>query len=230
MKRMAIALTHLYPAGWRDRYGDEFQALLEQCPAGRRTVLNTAAGALGAWLRWPVLAVSQPARLRGALTAVLWGGLGVLFVCAGFVKAEIPATHSSVRAVGGALVAASLAAAMLMAAGAVAPAITVILRARAEHRSDVLRLVAAPVVAGVGWLGFVAALSKWARNSHPSAPLGHTFFYVVSVLFLAAFYVVSVLFLAAVIIAGRAPALAVRRIDPGVRVLRSAHCGRRGAA
>ena len=34
MKGMAIALTRLYPASWRDRYGDEFEALLEQCPAG----------------------------------------------------------------------------------------------------------------------------------------------------------------------------------------------------
>ena len=46
------------------------------------------------------MAGTVAARLRGALTAVLWGGLAVLFVASGFVKAEIPATHSSVRAVG----------------------------------------------------------------------------------------------------------------------------------
>lgn len=177
-------------------------------PGRPRTVLNTAAGAFGAWLRWPALAASRSARLRGALSAVLWGGLLVLLFAAGFVKAEIPATNASIRAVGQAMLAASLAAAALMAAGAVIPAIAVILRARAEHRPDVLRLVAAPVVAGVGWVGFVAALSQWARHSRPSAPDGHSLFYVISVLFLAA-----------AIITGWAPTLALRRIDPGARVL-----------
>ncbi len=209
MKRFASALTHLYPASWRRRYGEEFQALLEQCPPEPATVMNTAAGALGAWLRWPALAGSQSARLRGALTAVLWGGLVVLFVASGFVKAEFPATNSSVQAVGGALVAVSFAAAALMAAGAILPAMAVARRAKRQHRADVLRLIAAPPVAGVVVVGFAAAVGG-LRPSHLTPALGHTIFYILAALFLAA-----------TITTGRAPSLALRRIDPGAAVLRA---------
>jgi len=59
MKRLARALTRLYPASWRQRYGEEFEALLEQCPANPRMVVNAGAGAVGAWLRWPAAAAPR---------------------------------------------------------------------------------------------------------------------------------------------------------------------------
>jgi hypothetical protein len=208
MKRTALALTNLYPASWRRRYGDEFQALLEQCPPRPRMLLNTAAGAAGAWLRWPAIAGPVSARLRGALTAVLWGGLTVLFVAAGFVKSEIPATHPAVNAVGHALVAVSYAAALLMAAGAVGPAVAVARRARQQHRADVLRLIAAPPVAGFVFLAVAAALGIGLRHAHLTPALGHTLFYFIAALFLAA-----------TIITGRASSLALRRLNPGSFVL-----------
>jgi hypothetical protein len=207
MKRTALALTNLYPASWRRRYGDEFQALLEQCPPGPHTLLNTVAGAAGAWLRWPAIAGTVANRLRGALTAVLWGGLAVLFVTAGFVKSEIPATHSSVHAVGTAVVAASLAAALLMAAGAIVPAVAVARRARQQHRTDVLRLIAAPLAAGAVFLGGTAAIAS-LRGLHLTPALAHTLFYVIAVLFLAA-----------TLTTGLAPSLALRRLNPGPLVL-----------
>jgi hypothetical protein len=215
MKRLARALTCLYPASWRERYGAEFQALLEQCPSRPAAVLNTAAGAVGAWLRWPALATSKSARLRGALTAVLWGGLAVLFAASGFVKAEVPATHSSVRAVGYAIVAVSLAAAALMASGAVLPALVIARRARRQHRTDVLRLISAPPIAGAVFVGFavavaVAAIASGPGHSRVTPALGHTIFYLIAALFLAA-----------AIITGRAPSLALRRMDPGATVLRT---------
>jgi hypothetical protein len=209
MKRLAMALTHLYPASWRVRYGEEFEALLEQCAPGPAMVLNTAAGAVGAWLRWPATAGSVAARLRGALTAVLWGGLVVLLAASGFVKDEIPATNPSVRAVGGALVAVSFAAALLMAAGAVAPAVAVASRARRQHRNDVLRLLAAPPVAGAVFLAVTAAIAVGLRGGSAAAP-DHT-----------AFYVIAALYLAATVVTGLAPSLALRRIDPGAMVLLS---------
>ncbi len=208
MRWLAVALTRLYPATWRERYGEEFNALLEQCPARLGMVVNTAAGAIGAWMRWPALA-SASARLRGALTAVLWGGLVVLFIASGFVKAEIPATHPSVRAIGGALTWAAVVAAAAMAAGAAVPAVTVARIAKARRRTDVLRLIAAPPAAGLVFVGFVAAIATWARRTQMAAPLGHTLFYILAVVFLAS-----------AIVTGRAPSLALRRIDPGARALR----------
>jgi hypothetical protein len=40
--RLARLLTRLYPRPWRDRYGDEFEALLEMGPSDLRTWLNVA--------------------------------------------------------------------------------------------------------------------------------------------------------------------------------------------
>jgi hypothetical protein len=207
MKRLA-ALTRLYPASWRERYGEEFAALLEQCPASPRTVANTAAGAVGAWLRWPASAAPS-ARLRGALTAVLWGGLMVLVAVSGFVKAEIPATDGSVRGVGQALVAAGLAVAAVMAAGAIGPALKVTRLAIAQRRTDVLRLVAAPPLAGLVFVGFTALVSRVTRHSHLSPAAGTALFYVIAALFAAAAFV-----------AGCASSVALRRMDPGARTLR----------
>ncbi|MGE5292071.1 MAG: hypothetical protein ACM3ML_33780 [Micromonosporaceae bacterium] len=210
MKRLAGVLTRLYPASWRERYGEEFEALLEQCPGGPRMVANTACGAVSAWLRWPATATAPSARLRGAVTAVLWGGLAVLVAVSGFVKAEIPATHASVHAVGSAMVAVALGAAAVMAAGAIAPAVKVTRLAIAQRRADVLRLVAAPPLAGLVFFGGVALAARVLRGLHISAPVGHTLFWVAAALFTAA-----------AIVTGRAASLALRRMDPGARALRA---------
>jgi hypothetical protein len=43
-------LLRLYPRAWRERYGDEFLALLEQEGLRPGVVVNVVAGALDAWL------------------------------------------------------------------------------------------------------------------------------------------------------------------------------------
>lgn len=43
-------LLKLYPKTWRDRYGDEFVALLEKEGTGPRVVMNVLAGAFDAWM------------------------------------------------------------------------------------------------------------------------------------------------------------------------------------
>lgn len=42
------ALIQLYPRAWRERYGDEFAALLEDCGVGPRTILDVLLGAFDA--------------------------------------------------------------------------------------------------------------------------------------------------------------------------------------
>ena len=44
--RLARLLTRLYPPAWRDRYGEEFQALLETSPGNLQTFANSIAAAL----------------------------------------------------------------------------------------------------------------------------------------------------------------------------------------
>jgi hypothetical protein len=58
-------LLRLYPARWRQRYGDEFQALVERQPLSAAVVLDILRGALDAWLR-PQLASSRQAAPAGA--------------------------------------------------------------------------------------------------------------------------------------------------------------------
>jgi hypothetical protein len=72
-------LLVLYPGWWRDRYGDEMRALLDEVPPRPRDGLDLARGALDAWLHPPV-----PSHVPG-VAAVTGGGawtavtLGVLF-------------------------------------------------------------------------------------------------------------------------------------------------------
>ena len=46
MRRMIRFAVHLYPAGWRARYGPEFDALLEEMNPGFADLLNIVTGAL----------------------------------------------------------------------------------------------------------------------------------------------------------------------------------------
>ena len=48
---MTRLLVRLYPARWRDRYGDEFEAILEERPLGPFDVADIVLGALDARLR-----------------------------------------------------------------------------------------------------------------------------------------------------------------------------------
>ena len=43
-------LVRLYPSSWRERYGEEFSALLDDVPAAPRTVMDIVRGALDARL------------------------------------------------------------------------------------------------------------------------------------------------------------------------------------
>lgn len=49
MRLQPWTLLRLYPPAWRERYGDEFVALLEKEGTGPRVVLSVLAGAFDAW-------------------------------------------------------------------------------------------------------------------------------------------------------------------------------------
>ena len=59
-------LLALYPRAWRQRYGDEFLALLEAERPAARLVLDVVVGALDAWLRPQVGRAAAPASAGGA--------------------------------------------------------------------------------------------------------------------------------------------------------------------
>jgi hypothetical protein len=74
------ALLRLYPGAWRDRYGEEMSALLEQRQVDRHDRFDLVRGALDAWLHPPV-----PSRIP--IVAALAGG-GLWTVTATAVLAQ----------------------------------------------------------------------------------------------------------------------------------------------
>ena len=86
MSRLLLrALLRLYPPGWRERYGEEYDALLEEHGADLRTLADVAAGAVDARLgggRMP----TRERRQRSALAASLWAAVAIAACVAGFQK------------------------------------------------------------------------------------------------------------------------------------------------
>jgi hypothetical protein len=81
---MRALLIRLYPRAWRERYGDELMALLEQVPLSPGTVLDVVGGAVQAQWHWRSdwLAAFRQASQR----QVLWW-LGGVLVTAGITGA-----------------------------------------------------------------------------------------------------------------------------------------------
>jgi hypothetical protein len=85
-------LLRLYPAAWRERYGDEFAALLEERPLSPFDVLDIVFGAFDARVRPHALALDlAPRRKRimnarvGGIGAIVGGGMLLLMMGIGFL-------------------------------------------------------------------------------------------------------------------------------------------------
>jgi hypothetical protein len=103
-------LVRLYPAAWRERYGEEFLVLLEERPVGPFDVADVVLGALDARLRFgrPNEGERRPhgflMSLRiGGIAALLGSGLAVtaLIVGTGLVDIQVePAVGMAIMTVG----------------------------------------------------------------------------------------------------------------------------------
>lgn len=164
---MRSLLIRLYPARWRARYGDEFEAILEERPLGPFDVADILLGALDAQLRLrgrgvdtqKGLAFSMSLRLGGAAAIV-----GAVLFPAGFV----------VSSVGGSADAGPGAALMLAGAGTLLVALIGLSSFQSrQHPRLVWAAFALPAfgtvlsstgliaMATVGDRPFVAGLSPW---------------------------------------------------------------------
>jgi len=92
-------ILRLFPAAWRDRYGDEFLALLDDQPPGRRRWLDIARCVVAAHLDRSALPSMEPTPSRGRahLVAVLVLGLLVAGLAALFLGT---ASYSALRRAG----------------------------------------------------------------------------------------------------------------------------------
>jgi drug/metabolite transporter (DMT)-like permease len=111
-------LIRLYPAAWRARYGDEFEAVLEEQPLGPFDVVDILLGAVDAHLHLRGLDAASN-RQRGFTMSLRLGGvaaiLGPLLFLAGFVATSIDGSDDVFP--GGALIIAGTAALLLALIG-----------------------------------------------------------------------------------------------------------------
>jgi hypothetical protein len=167
---LRIALR-LYPRWWRDRYGAEYEALLDQHGVDAATLADVARGALDARLAGRPASLER--RRRTALAACLWAVVAVVVAVAGFQKMpeydEFASAHHAPIAAGRGLIVAGVGVIAL----AVALAALVIGRAllddlRRERRDEVVRpLVRAALASGA----FVLAFALLALYAHrPPGP------------------------------------------------------------
>ena len=171
MQRLARALVALYPEAWRERYGDEMIALLEDDPPGMRGLASLLAGAAGAHLRprdgWS-RQLAPAARMRLTLVALFSCWIALALAGAAFQKgtedrlfAAAGAGHPLLDAARAAVVGGAILGAVAIAAGGLPLLWRALLRAREDRL--VALLVALPPVAIAAFAAVTALLLELAR-------------------------------------------------------------------
>lgn len=170
---MRKGLLSLYPEAWRERYGAEMSALLDDSPPSVSATVDLLRGALMAHLR-PLAAASPAVRARGTVAGVL--GCFIVFCVfgAGFAKTTenfdytehvhplLGVSHQVIAV--GAMIAG---AALVLAA---VPLIVVSLaQARRTRDPSLIKLIAIPPVAIAIFAGSVGLLALWLNAHHHRA-------------------------------------------------------------
>lgn len=154
-------LLRLYPRPWRERYGVEFGALLEDCSLSPFTVFDVMVGALDAHIAPPditgrILRMLQQTRRSAITVFCAW----IAFVVAGLafnqmIEDDIGSLNSAHTAIAAAyyiLMAAAVIALLAVLVGGLPIAFAVLRRAFTERRRDVLLLFAVPPISLAVWL------------------------------------------------------------------------------
>lgn len=182
--RLANIVLSLYPLAFRRRYGEEMQALLHDCPPGRRALLDLLLGALAAHLRPPSrlnenLDADTRLRLGLAGTLACWtlfAAVGIAFyttsedrpfIAAGDAHPLLGAAHITVQAL-----------AALGSLGVIVGALPLVgfaLVVAHRQRGHLLTIVSSPVIAVLVFMLFTALLVRYA-HSHPTGGIGQAAF------------------------------------------------------
>ena len=168
--RMARRLIRLYPRAWRDRYYEEFMALLVERPASVGDLFDVASGALDAWLRPQVSTKRRTVvgeRMRGSVLLVLWAWAFLVAAGVGFRKMTeyedfVRAARDSV-VVGVSFYAVVVGAVLALAAvvvGGSPVAFAAVRKAVADGRGDVLLLFCVPLLSLAGFVGYVLVITR----------------------------------------------------------------------
>lgn len=163
-------LVRLYPRAWRERYEEEFVAMLEQRPASGRDYLDVALGALDAWLAPQVVSEGRTgliSEIRSSVLVVLWAWVGLVVAGVGFQKMTeyddfVEAARES-AAVGAAFDVVVVGAVVALAAtlvGGAPIAISAIRQALVEGRKDVPLLFCVPPLSLVAFTAYALLLVR----------------------------------------------------------------------
>ena len=187
MKHYYSWLLRLYPRAWRDRYGDEFLALLESCPLSLGMVGDICLGAVDARLHLDTLLgriCSYMNRLRNTAIVVFCAYIG--FVVAGLAFGKMVEyddfqnllhSNSSVAISYWTLYAGAFAALAAVLVGGLPLAFAAARSAIAGRRWGLLALFAVPPLSLAVWLGYVFLIQTWNPDHGDvlSAPLWERF-------------------------------------------------------
>jgi hypothetical protein len=218
-------LVRLYPRAWRERYEEEFVAMLELSGVSIRDLFDVAFGAVDAWSRPQVLYRGRlivTAMMRGSVLAVLWAWVGLVVAGVGFQK--MTEYEDFVRVARGdalvgvsfdAVVVGAVVALAAVAAGVLPLAFAALRRALAEGRRDVPLLLCVPPLCGAGFVGYVLVLTRVIEPAVGSLAAQRS----VNV---ALFFSLVGVFLLAALASTAAFTAAVRRVETRGRTLRFA--------
>jgi hypothetical protein len=164
----ARRLIRLYPRAWRERYEEEFVALIEQRPASFRDALDVALGVLDAWLRPQVEGRKVVIyRMRSSVLGVLWAWVGVVVAGVGFQKmteyedfVRVARQNITVGAAFDTVVVGAVLALAAVLVGGMPIVLAALREAIAEGRKDVPLLLCVPPLSLAAFVGYVLLVGK----------------------------------------------------------------------
>lgn len=187
-----------YPGRWRQRYGDEFAAVLADMMAASprraraRLIINAVSGAVDARLHLPG-GRTMPDRIRGSIATAACAAIAFAIAGAGFQKMTeyddfraAARQHAAVAASFNVLRAAAVLAGVAVLAGGLPLAWSVARQAIAGRRADLIRLLAVPPVAVAGWVAVTLLVTRLYRGPQLHSAAGDVAAAVVAVAGLAA--------------------------------------------
>jgi hypothetical protein len=168
-------LVSLYPEAWRERYGEEMQALLDEAPPTVADTLDLLRGALIAHLR--PLASRPVARARNTIAYVLGCFIVFAFFGSAFAKTTenydpTEHAHSLLGISHSIILIGAIVAAGALALAAVPLAVASLAQARRTRDPTLAKLIAVPPAAIAVFAGSVGLLALWLNAHHHRAGLG----------------------------------------------------------
>lgn len=170
-------LLRFYPSTWRARYGDEFEALLEQYPFSPTTIINVLLGALDAHIAPQdtngriLQMINRPRRTAVtvfcAYIAFVVSGLGFNKMAEDAVKSGLGTTYPAIGIAYTLVEVGAVVALLAVLAGGLPIAYVALRQALAERRRDILLLFAVPPIALALWLGYTFLLLSEITRAVP---------------------------------------------------------------